>query len=180
MRALADGPAVVISSMASAASVRNGWTWVTGLDNFGFNYPMRSLVAGPYLGGNGEREAMYPVRYTDADGQTLNGANKYVVKLDKEPPVDAFWSLTMYNASDKLLVENPIKRYKVGTDTAGLKKAANGSITIAVQNDAPDQAANVNWLPAPKGDFYVILRMYQPSDAVLSGSYQMPQMVRLK
>jgi hypothetical protein len=141
VRALADGPAVVISSMASAASLRNGWTWVIGLDDFGFNYPMRSLVAGPYLGGNGEREAMYPVRYTDADGQTLNGANKYIVKMDKAPPVDAFWSLTMYNATDKMLVENPIQRYKVGTDTQGLKKGADGSITIAMQSDPPDQAA---------------------------------------
>ena len=85
--------------------------------------------------------SMYPIRYTDADGQTLNGSNKYVVKLDKEPPVDAFWSLTMYNAEDKMLVENPIQRYKVGTDTQGLKKGANESITIAVQNDQPDQAS---------------------------------------
>jgi hypothetical protein len=138
------------------------------------------MIAGPYLGGNGEREAMYPIRYTDADGAGLNGANKYVVKLDKKPPVGAFWSLTMYNAADKMLVENPIQRYKVGTDTAGLKKGADGSITIAVQSEAPDQAANVNWLPAPKGDFYVILRLYQPSDAILNGSYQLPQMTRAK
>jgi hypothetical protein len=137
---------------------------------------MRALVAGPYLGGNGEREAMYPVRYTDADGQTLNGANKYVVKLDREPPVGAFWSLTMYNASDKMLVENPINRFKVGTDTKGLTKAADGSITIPIQAERPSGEATANWLPAPKGDFYVILRMYQPNDEILSGKYQMPQL----
>jgi hypothetical protein len=180
LRALADGPAVAVSSFASTASVRNGWNWVTGLDSFGFNYPLRAMIAGPYLGGNGEREAMYPIRYTDADGQTLNGANKYLVKMDRPPPVGAFWSLTMYNAADKMLVENPIQRYKVGTDTAGLKKGADGSVTIAVQSDPPDQATNVNWLPAPKGDFYVILRLYQPSDAILNGSYQLPQMTRVK
>jgi hypothetical protein len=88
------------------------------------------------------------------------------VTLSKEQPVGAFWSLTMYNAADKMLVENAIQRYKVGTDTKGLKKGTDGSITIAVQNEQPDVAANVNWLPAPKGDFYVILRMYQPSDAI--------------
>jgi hypothetical protein len=180
VRALGDGPAVAISSFASTASVRNGWNWVTGLDSFGFNYPLRAMVAGPYLGGNGEREAMYPIRYTDAEGKTLSGANKYVVKLDKAPPVNAFWSLTMYNADDKMLVENPIQRYKVGTDTAGLKTGADGSITIAVQSEAPDQAANANWLPAPKGDFYVILRLYQPSDEILNGSYQLPQMTQVK
>ena len=179
LRALADGPAVAVSSFASPSSVRNGWNWVTGLDSFGFNYPLRAMIAGPYLGGNGEREAMYPIRYTDADGQGLNGANKYLVKMDKAPPVGAFWSLTMYNAADKMLVENPIQRYKVGTDTAGLKKGADGSIAIAVQNEPPDQAANVNWLPAPKGDFYVILRLYQPSDAILDGSYKLPQMKRI-
>ncbi|MFK0278632.1 DUF1254 domain-containing protein [Ensifer sp. NPDC090286] len=174
IRALADGPAVVVSSFASTSEVRNGWNWVEGLDSFGFNYPMRAMVAGPYLGGNGEKEAMYPIRYTDADGKVLNGGNKYIIKMNSEPPVDAFWSLTMYNASDKMLVENPIQRYKVGTDTQGLKKGSDGSITIAVQNEQPSDDS-VNWLPAPKGDFYVILRMYQPSDAVLSGTWQLPQ-----
>jgi hypothetical protein len=179
VHALVDGPAVAVSSFASTSTVRNGWNWVTGLDNFGFNYPLRAMIAGPYLGGNGEREAMYPIRYTDADGQVLNGANKYVVKMDKAPPVNAFWSLTMYNAADKMLVENPIQRFKVGTDTQGLKKGADGSITIAVQNERPGEAANVNWLPAPKGDFYMILRLYQPSDTILNGTYQLPQMTRI-
>ena len=179
LRALTDGPAVVISSFASTASVRNGWNWVTGLDSFGFNYPMRAMVAGPYLGGNGEREAMYPIRYTDADGETLNGANRYIVKLSKAPPVEGFWSLTMYNAEDKMLVENPIRRYKVGTDTQGLKTAADGSITIALQNSEPQNSTDVNWLPSPQGNFYVILRLYQPNDEILDGTYQLPQMTRV-
>lgn len=115
----------------------------------------------------------------DADGQVLNGANKYVVKTDRAPPVDAFWSLTIYNAADKMLVENPIERYKVGTDTKDLKKGADGSITIAVQNEQPNQAAGVNWLPAPKGDFYVILRLYQPSNDISDGTYQLPQTARV-
>jgi hypothetical protein len=180
LRGLADAPAVVVSSFASTATVRNGWNWVTGLDNFGFNYPLRAMIAGPYLGGNGEREAMYPIRYTDSDGKVLNDANKYVVKLGKEPPVNGFWSLTMYNAADKMLVDNPIQLYKVGTDTQGLKKGADGSITIAIQNEQPAEAKDVNWLPAPQGDFYVILRVYQPSDAILGGTYQLPQMARVK
>lgn len=178
VRALNDGPAVAISSFGSTATVRNGWNWVTGLDSFGFNYPMRAMVAGPYLGGNGEREAMYPIRYTDADGQTLSGANKYELTMASEPPVDAFWSLTMYNAADKMLVANPIQRYKVGTDTEGLKKRAGGSVTIAIQNEQPAQATDTNWLPAPAGDFYVILRMYQPTDAILDGTWQLPQVTR--
>lgn len=178
LRALADGPSVAISSFASTATVRNGWNWVTGLDSFGFNYPLRAMVAGPYLGGNGEREAMYPIRYTDADGQTLNGAHTYTVTLATSPPVDAFWSLTMYNADDKMLVENPIHRYKVGTDTDHLLTGADGSVIIAVQHEKPDPATNANWLPAPSGDFYMILRLYQPTDAILDGTWQLPQVIR--
>ena len=175
VRALADGPAVAISSFASTATVRNGWNWVTGLDSFGFNYPLRAMVAGPYLGGNGEQEAMYPIRYTDADGNTLNGANEYSVTMHQLPPVDAFWSLTMYNAADKMLVDNAIQRYKVGPETPGLAVAADGSVTIAVQHERPDPNLNVNWLPAPTGDFYLILRMYQPNNAILDGTWQLPQ-----
>ena len=169
---------MAISSFASTATVRNGWNWVTGLDNFGFNYPLRAMVAGPYLGGNGEREAMYPIRYTDADDETLSGANKYEVTMTTEPPVDAFWSLTMYNAADKMLVDNPIQRYKVGTDTKGLKTGADGSVTIAIQHEQPDAATDANWLPAPASDFYVILRMYQPDDAILDGTWQLPEVTR--
>jgi hypothetical protein len=179
-RGLADGPAVSVASFASTASKRNGWDWVTGLDSFGFNYPLRALVAGPYLGGNGEREAMYPIRYTDSEGKTLSGTNRYVVKFAKEPPVNAFWSLTMYNASDKMLVENSIQRYKVGTDTKGLVRAPDGSVTIPIQSDKPaDAASAANWLPAPKGDFYVILRLYQPSEEILQDRYKLPQVVRM-
>lgn len=176
LRGLADGPSVAISSFASTGTIRNGWNWTTGMDSFGFNYPLRAMVAGPYLGGNGEKEAVYPIRYTDSDGNVLNGANKYELKFDREPPVGAFWSLTMYNASDKMLVENSINRFKVGTDTKGRTKAADGSFTIPVGADQPSGDGAANWLPAPKGDFYVILRMYQPNNDILSGKYQLPQL----
>ncbi|WP_273735934.1 DUF1254 domain-containing protein [Mycolicibacterium septicum] len=178
LRALEDGPAVVISSFATTTTVRNGWNWATGLDNFGFNYPLRAMVAGPYLGGQGEREAMYPIRYTDADGQTLTGANEYELRMATQPPVDAFWSLTVYNADDKMLVGNPIHRYKVGTDTEGLTTGPDGSLTVAIQHQKPDPATDVNWLPAPAADFYLILRLYQPTDAILDGSWPLPQVTR--
>lgn len=175
VRGLADAPSVAVASLTSTASKLNGWNWVTGLDSFGFNYPLRAVVAGPYLGGNGEKEAMYPIRYTDADGKTLSGSSSYTIRFDKESPVNAFWSLTMYNAGDKMLVDNPIQRYKVGTDTKGLVKAADGSITIPVQAARPAGANAENWLPAPGGDFYLLLRLYQPNDAIRSGQYQLPQ-----
>ena len=173
---LKDAPYVAIASLASTSSVRSGWNWVTGLDSFGFNYPLRAMIAGPYLGGQGEHEAMYPIRFTDSNNQPLSGANQYEVKLASPPPVGAFWSLTMYDASDKMLVDNEIGRYKVGTDTPGLKTAADGSITIPISHSKPQGENAANWLPAPDGGFYVILRLYQPSEAILSGQWVMPQL----
>jgi hypothetical protein len=179
-RGLADAPSVVVSSMVSIAENRQGWTWATGLDNFGFNYPLRSLVAGPYLGGNGEREAMYATRYTDSGNAPLHGANNYVIRFKKAPPVDAFWSLTVYNADDKMLVNNELNRFKLGGDTAGLRVLADGSYEVPIQNTKPTGDFAANWLPAPKGGFYVLLRLYIPSEAILSGEYQLPQLEMVK
>ncbi len=178
MRALQDGPPVAISAFQSAAVQRNGWSWATGLDDFGFVYPLRALVAGPYIGGQGEKEAMYPLRFTDSAGNVLSGENTYTIKFASTPPVDAFWSLTIYNAGDKLLVDNPIGRYKVGSDTQGLVTAPDGSITIPLSHAAPIGDAAKNWLPTPAGPFYLILRLYQPRPDVLKGDYALPEVVQ--
>ncbi len=180
LRAFQDEPSVAISAFQSAAVQRNGWSWATGLDDFGFDYPLRALVCGPYLGGQGEKEAMYPLRYTDASGKILTGESAYTIKFASPPPVDAFWSLTVYNAGDKLLVDNPIGRYKVGTDTQGLVTAPDGSITIALAHAAPEGEAAKNWLPTPAGPFYLVLRLDQPRDAVLKGEYALPEVVQDK
>ncbi|WP_442114197.1 DUF1254 domain-containing protein [Pseudomonas sp. NUPR-001] len=177
---LKDAPYVAIASLASTSSIRSGWNWVTGLDSFGYNYPLRAMVAGPYLGGQGEHEAMYPIRFTDSNNQPLVGSNRYEVKLASAPPVGAFWSLTMYDASDKMLVDNELARYKVGTDTPGLTVAKDGSITMPISHAKPQGDNAANWLPAPQGGFYVILRLYQPSQAILSGEWVMPQLTKVE
>ena len=92
-------------------------------------------------------------------------------------PVDAFWSLTVYNAGDKLLVDNPIGRYKIGSDTKGLVTAADGSITLKLSHAAPAGEAAKNWLPTPDGPFYLVLRLYQPKADILKGVYQLPEVV---
>jgi len=180
LHALADGPSVATSAFQSAAVQRNGWSWATGLDDFGFDYPLRALVSGPYLGGQGEKEAMYPLRYTDSAGKVLSGENAYTIRFASAPPVDAFWSLTVYNAGDKLLVGNPIGRYKVGSDTQGLVTASDGSITIPLRHTAPAEDAAKNWLPTPDGPFYLVLRLYQPQAVVLKGAYALPEVVQEK
>ena len=171
---------MAISAFQTATSQRNGWSWATGLDDFGFDYPLRALVSGPYLGGQGEKEAMYPLRFADSEGKPLTGENNYTVKFSSPPPVDAFWSLTVYHAGDKLLVDNPIGRYKVGSDTAGLVTAVDGSVTIELTQAAPQGEAAKNWLPTPAGPFYLVLRLYQPRADVLNGTYALPQVVRNK
>ena len=166
-RALADAPIVVSASVTATSIVRNGWE-TTRLSAFGYNYPLRAIVAGPYLGGQFSEEAVYPIRFTDSEGHALNGANRYEIAFDRAPPVGAFWSLTIYNAGDKMLVENPINRYKVGSDTPGMNIKRNGSFTIPIQRDEPQGPDKANWLPAPRGDFYLILRLYQPSEEILA------------
>jgi hypothetical protein len=151
-----------------------------GLDSFGYDYALRALIAGAYLGGNGEKEAVYPARYADAEGHALTATQCYRLSFTKAPPVGAFWSLTMYDATDKMLVDNPINRYKVGLDTQGMKIDSGGSSTIAIQHDEPQGADKENWLPAPKGGFYLMLRMYPPNGDILDGAYALPQLVNLK
>lgn len=176
-RGLADAPAVAASTLTSTSEIRNGWSYVRGLDSFGYNYPLRSLVSGPYLGGQGEKEAVYPIRYNDSEEQPLTGANDYTIKMPSQPPVNAFWSITMYDATSKMLVNNELNRYKVGTDTEGLIKAKDGSITISLSHNKPADP-NANWLPAPEGNFYLLFRMYQPKDAVMNNEWKLPQVTK--
>ncbi|MWL89591.1 DUF1254 domain-containing protein [Cupriavidus sp. SW-Y-13] len=177
MRAINDAPMIPVSAVAQASEVRQGWNYVRGLDSFGYDYPLRAVVAGPYLGGQGEKEAVYPIRYTDQAGQPLDGANDYVVRFSGEPPNDAFWSLTIYDAKTKMLIDNPISRYKFGSDTQDIHKNADGSFSVTVSPRRP--AESVNWLPSPSGGFYAMLRIYQPKDAIISGAWKLPAMERV-
>lgn len=171
-----EAPLTIIASIRSAAAVVNGWQWVTKLDNFGYDYALRSVVAGPYLGGQGEKEALYPIRFADSENNALTGKNTYKITFDKEPPVNAFWSLTMYDANNKLLVKNDLNRYKISNDIKGFVKKADGSFEITISHAKPTNTNN--WLPAPDGGFYLILRLYQPTDEVLSGKYKIPQVIK--
>ena len=119
------------------------------------------------------QEALYFSARSGPDGKPLSGANKYAITFPKGglPPVDAFWSLTLYGP-DFLLVENPIKRYAVTDRTAGLVYGPDGSLEIAIQHDAP--YGKTNWLPAPSGPYQLILRTYQPRKALFDGSYKVP------
>ncbi|HEY2550842.1 MAG TPA: DUF1254 domain-containing protein [Streptosporangiaceae bacterium] len=135
-------------------------------------YLARALAARAGLWGNHGYEAAYPLTYVDADNDQLDGRIAYTITFSPLPPVDAFWSLTMYDLPDFYLVDNPIGRYSVGDRTEGLRYDSDGGLTIVIQHQQP--ADTSNWLPAPAAPFRPILRLYQPQPAVLDGTYQVP------
>lgn len=174
--AMAEAPATIISNTATAGVNRDGWVWASDIDNFGFNYGLRALVSGPYLGGQGEKEAMYPIRYNDSENKVLTGENEYTIHFETLPDVGAFWSVTVYDAESKMLVENPINRYKISPTTPKLKYNKNGGLDITLSHKKP--SAKENWLPVSEGEFYLLLRLYQPSESILNGTYQLPTIIK--
>jgi predicted ArsR family transcriptional regulator len=135
------------------------------------SYLARALAARGGLWGNHGYEAAYPMTYADADGDQLDGRNRYTLTFDADPPVDAFWSVTMYDLPDFYLVANPIGRYSIGDRTPGLRRDADGALTIMIQHARPPDISN--WLPAPAAPFRPILRLYQPRAPVLDGTYRL-------
>jgi hypothetical protein len=111
----------------------------------------------------------------------LSGTERYVLHFDEEnmPPADVFWSLSMYNATTFMFVPNPVDRYSIGDRTEGLKQNPDGSLDLYVQNEKPAEYES-NWLPAPDGEFYMVLRMYQPGPEVLNGTYQIPPVRKVR
>lgn len=142
-------------------------------------YATRAVAARVGLFGNHGYEAAYALVYVDADGERLNGARSYEFTLPEGPPVEAFWSLTMYDTPEFLLVANPIDRYSIGDRTEGLQVGEDGSITILMQTESPGPDREANWLPSPPGDFRPIMRMYGPTGALLDGSFELPPIRRV-
>jgi len=135
----------------------------------------RAIAARAGLWGNHAYEAYYAQTYVDGTGTQLNGSRRYRMRFQQLPPVDAFWSVTMYATPDFYLVANPIDRYSIGDRTPGLVYASDGSLTLTLQHEPPTAADEIaNWLPTPSGDFRPLIRMYRPQAAVLEGSYQLP------
>jgi hypothetical protein len=160
---------------------------VTSGDMFGtreylknnYLYRMGAAVLGIY--GNSKQEAMYPVYAVDDAGKKLDGGNKYTVHFaaDKLPPVNAFWSLTMYNLPQSLLVANPIHRYLLNAPMLPqFVKDADGGLTFYVQNESPGKEKEANWLPAPKGPFFIAMRLYWPKQEALDGTWKQPPMTK--
>jgi hypothetical protein len=139
----------------------------------------RAAAAIGGLWGNHPYEAAYIMTYVDDRGDQLNGSHTYTLRLKPTPPVNAFWSLTMYSIPDFYLVDNPIDRYSIGDRTAGIVYDADGALTITISHEKPEGDKQIaNWLPAPAGDFRPVMRMYEPDASVLDQSYVFPPITR--
>ena len=162
--------------------VVNGWSFVGSA--FGSRkamqdrYLVRAAAAALGMYGNSKEEASNFSCALDADGKPLNAANgqKYIIKFNKgqTPPVNAFWSVTMYKLPEVLFVHNPMNRYSISDRTPGIRFEKDGSLILYIRHDNPGKTEETNWLPAPDGPFLLALRIYYPKESVLSGKWQPP------
>jgi hypothetical protein len=170
---IAEGEKIIDTQVQNLGMKVNGWLVNLDAGNYGTNYLLRAAVAKFGLGANSPEEAVYPSTFTDNQGQKLTGTNNYLIHFDKgqTPPVNAFWSITLYN-NKSYLAENPINRYSISQHTEGLKYNPDGSLDIYIQHASPGADKESNWLPSPSGEFNLVLREYNPQDAILKGEYQ--------
>ncbi|WP_197063594.1 DUF1254 domain-containing protein [Novosphingobium malaysiense] len=171
-RGLADGKAIVTRAAASFGKAAGGWSVNLAGARFGSDWLLRAAIAKDQIFVTIPEEAIYPIARTAADGSVLDGHNAYRISMTAPPPVRGFWSITLYD--DKgAMVANPISRYSVGNRTPGLKFSADEPTEIIISHSRPQEAGAV-WLPAPKGPFYLMMRLYGPDKAIQSGQWLPP------
>lgn len=174
-RAATDAHRIIAARMQRAVPIVNNWQ-IARLDKRISGDPVFSAAAAMLgLLWNPSEVSTYDVAFLDGTGAPLDGRNRYVLRLDPPPPVNAFWSVTMYAAENQLFVPNPLDRYSLGDRTPGTVYGADGSIEIHLQAEEPtDPTERANWLPAPAGPFYLVTRHYSPRAEILTGDWLPP------
>lgn len=160
--------------------VGNGWTSPPNGARWGTDYLSRAATARSNMFDNAPEETRYIYTDFDAQGQRLNGTNRYTVTFGKGelPPVNGFWSLTVYN-KEHLFEPNALNRFSLGTKSKSLKYNADGSLTLYFQNDTPGSDKETNWVPVPKDEFSLYIRTYWPKAEILDGSWHPPSVTKL-
>jgi hypothetical protein len=178
-KAIDDAPAEAQKLMAwktpTLARIVNHWQMNTDtMGVYGNYYLKRAIVTQIGLGANLPEDAIYPFNLGDEAGKPLDGANKYVIRFakDETPPIDAFWSITLYDPQG-FLVANPLNRFAVSS-WMPFKPDADGSLTLYFQNESPGSDRESNWLPAPRGPFNLTMRLYAPKSDALTGLWNPP------
>jgi hypothetical protein len=162
---------------------QNGWAFTTKAGVYGTNYIQRALVTVIGLGANRPQDAIYPTSLKPSLLESYDGANRYVLRFEKgqQPPAKGFWSLTMYDEK-MFFVANPIDRYSMSLRTNPTYEP-DGSLVIYIQNESPGADKEANWLPAPKGKFHLMLRLYWPDEnhpSIIDGSWVVPPVTKAK
>jgi len=154
------------------------WGYSLRLGTYGDDWLLRACTAMKGLGALRADEAVYAMADFDADGERLDGHHAYALRFPPGmlPPADAFWSVSLYG-EDRYFTANAMGRYAVGDRTPGLRVEPDGTLVIPIGHARPPQDAN--WLPAPAGHFYLILRLYHPSEAFRAGQYTIPAVHRI-
>jgi hypothetical protein len=172
------------ANKGNMGGMANGWVITKDLGVYGTNYMKRAVVAAFGWPANLSHDAVYPYTEVDSAGQKLSGANRYTLTFAKglTPPVNAFWSITMYEI-DKgwWFVPNALDKFTVSMRN-NPKFNPDGSLTLYFQNDSPGKDLEANWLPAPKGDFIPMMRMYWPKEkdpSILNGTWKPPGIKKL-
>jgi hypothetical protein len=185
--ALKDVPTVgfekIMAHFKEAGKDIDGWVFTTKTGLYGTEYLQRALITAIGLGANRPQDAVYPTTQVDAEGKPYTGEKRYVMHFAKGelPPVEGFWSLTMYDG-DYFFVDNPLNRYTLSARDE-LKKNADGSVDLYLQHENPGADKESNWLPAPAGRFIPMLRLYWPTEkapSLLDGSWKIPAVSEVK
>ncbi len=175
--AVTTGEKLISEKLDSLEQKVNGWEYTFKSGAYGNDYLLRAAMAKVGPGATVPQEITAALSRTDVSGKPLSGEHEYVIKMDKAhiPPVDASWSLTLYSSADSFFVDNRINRYSISGLTRGLITNTDGSIDIFIQDEPPGSSRQrPNWLPAPKGNFYLVFRTYQPRAEIFSGRYEFP------
>jgi hypothetical protein len=175
----AEAQALMKWKMATIARMANGWTMNTDtMGVYGNYYLKRAIIAQFGLGANLPEDAVYPSNLFDDTGKPLDGSNKYTIHFDKGavPPVNAFWSITLYD-NEGFQVPNALNRFAVSSYMP-FKFNGDGSLDLYFQNESPGKDLEANWLPAPKGAFNLLMRLYSPKSEVLTGKWNPPAVVK--
>jgi hypothetical protein len=188
-----EGDDKVDKFLAGGMKNVNGWSIGSFFGDRAFykgDWLMRAAAAKAGIYGNDAVEATYPFTRVDGTGETLDASkHNYTITFPagQLPPVNSFWSVTMYDGKSQLLIKNPINRYLINSPMLpGMKKNADGSLTLYIQKDSPGKATEANWLPAPDGPIYLVMRLYWPKTEPPSilppgeGTWQPPAIVQVK
>jgi hypothetical protein len=159
----------------------NGWTSPSNGARWGDDYLSRAATARSNMYDNAPEETRYIYTDFDAEGRRLKGDQRFTVTFAKgeTPPVDGFWSLTLYN-KEHLFEPNKMNRFSLGTKSKSLKYNADGSLTLYFQHNSPGPDKETNWVPAPTGEFSLYIRTYWPKQAVLDGTWVPPKVQRAR